>query len=117
MRIRREDVDHVREHTRIDEVVGEHVTLKSGGVGSLKGVAAVYVMTAAERQPVYVQQREMLTELARALLAQAPAGLEPNFAAVWAGASDDAARVRAIVDQVASLTDMSAVAWHRRLHP
>ncbi len=38
MRIRREDVDHVREGTRIDEVVGEHVTLKSAGVGSLKGL-------------------------------------------------------------------------------
>ena len=38
MRIRREDVDHVREATRVDEVVGEHVTLKSGGVGSLKGL-------------------------------------------------------------------------------
>jgi DNA primase len=38
VRIRREDVDHVRERTRIDEVVGEHVTLKSGGVGSLKGL-------------------------------------------------------------------------------
>jgi DNA primase len=38
VRIRREDVDHVREGTRIDEVVGEHVTLKSAGVGSLKGL-------------------------------------------------------------------------------
>ena len=38
MRIRREDVDHVRERTPIDEVVGEHVTLKSAGVGSLKGL-------------------------------------------------------------------------------
>ena len=38
MRIRREDVDHVRERSRIDEVVGEHVTLKSAGVGSLKGL-------------------------------------------------------------------------------
>jgi DNA primase len=38
VRIRREDVDHVREATRVDEVVGEHVTLKSGGVGSLKGL-------------------------------------------------------------------------------
>jgi DNA primase len=38
VRIRREDVDHVRERTRIDEVVGEHVTLKNAGVGSLKGL-------------------------------------------------------------------------------
>ena len=38
MRIRRDDVEHVRERTRIDEVVAEHVTLKSAGVGSLKGL-------------------------------------------------------------------------------
>ena len=38
MRIRREDVDHIRERTRIEEIVGEHVTLKSAGVGSLKGL-------------------------------------------------------------------------------
>ncbi len=38
MRIRREDVEHVREHSRIDEVVGEHVALRSAGVGSLKGL-------------------------------------------------------------------------------
>jgi len=38
VRIRRDDVDHVRERTRIDEVVGEHVTLKNAGVGSLKGL-------------------------------------------------------------------------------
>jgi DNA primase len=38
VRIRREDVDHVRERARIEEVVGEHVTLKSAGVGSLKGL-------------------------------------------------------------------------------
>jgi dGTPase len=85
-------------------------------IGTLKGVAAVFVMTAAERQPVYVEQREMLTELADALLAAAPAALEPAFAAAWAAAPDDAARVRVVVDQVASLTDTSAVAWHRRLH-
>ncbi|PWJ48169.1 DNA primase [Quadrisphaera granulorum] len=37
-RIRREDVDAVRERVRIDEVVGEQVVLKSAGVGSLKGL-------------------------------------------------------------------------------
>ena len=36
--IRREDVDAVRERTRIEDVVGEHVTLRSAGVGSLKGL-------------------------------------------------------------------------------
>jgi dGTPase len=86
-------------------------------IGTLKGVAAVFVMTAAERQPLYVEQREMLTELAEALLALAPVQLEPAFAAAWAAAPDDAACVRVVVDQVASLTDISAVAWHRRLYP
>ena len=38
MRIRQEDVDHVREASRIDEVVAEHVTLKPAGIGSLKGL-------------------------------------------------------------------------------
>lgn len=34
----REDVDAVREHSKIDEIVGEHVTLRGAGVGSLKGL-------------------------------------------------------------------------------
>jgi DNA primase len=38
VRIRREDVDAVRERSRIDEVVGEHVTLRPAGVGSMKGL-------------------------------------------------------------------------------
>ena len=37
-RIRREDIDAVRERARIEDVVGEHVTLKSAGVGSMKGL-------------------------------------------------------------------------------
>jgi len=37
-RIRREDVQAVRERAHIEDVVGEHVTLKSAGVGSMKGL-------------------------------------------------------------------------------
>ena len=36
--IKREDIDAVRERARIEDVVGEHVTLRNGGVGSLKGL-------------------------------------------------------------------------------
>ena len=36
--IRREDIEAVRERARIEDIVGEHVTLKSAGVGSLKGL-------------------------------------------------------------------------------
>ncbi len=38
MRIRREDVEHVREQSRIEDVIGEHVTLRSAGIGSMKGL-------------------------------------------------------------------------------
>ena len=48
-RIRREDVDAVRERVRIDEVVGEQVVLKSAGVGSLKGLCPFH----DERSPSF----------------------------------------------------------------
>jgi DNA primase len=48
-RIRREDIDAVRERTRIDEVVGEHVTLRPAGVGSLKGLCPFH----EERSPSF----------------------------------------------------------------
>jgi dGTP triphosphohydrolase len=41
--------------------------------------------------------------------------LDPVFAPMWKAAPDDAARLRVVVDQVASLTDPAAVAWHRQL--
>ncbi len=37
-RIKREDIDLVRERARIEDVVGEQVTLRSAGVGSQKGL-------------------------------------------------------------------------------
>ncbi len=36
--IKRETVDEVRARARIEEVVGQHVTLKTAGVGSMKGL-------------------------------------------------------------------------------
>ena len=60
------------------------------------------------------RQREQLVELAAALLDAAPASLEPWLRSGWTHAADDAARLRVVVDQVASLTDTSALAWHER---
>jgi dGTPase len=84
-------------------------------ITALKGVAAVYVMTSSDRQPLYRRQREILVELVERLLATAPGPLEPWFAAAWKEAVDDAGRARAVIDQIASLTDGGAVAWHERL--
>jgi dGTPase len=81
----------------------------------LKGVAAVFVMAADDRRGEYEHQQQVLAELVSAVLDRAPASLEPGFVADWRGADDDAARLRVVVDQVASLTDGSALAWHRRL--
>ncbi len=84
-------------------------------VAGLKGLAALYVMTAEDRAPVYGLQREMIEELVSALRLRAPESLEPTFAEAWERTTDDAARLRVIVDQVASLTDGSAYTWHARL--
>jgi dGTPase len=40
--------------------------------------------------------------------------LEQHFAVSWSDCSDDAARLRVAVDQVASLTDKSAYDWHHK---
>jgi dGTPase len=79
----------------------------------LKGVTAQYVMT--RREPAQAREREVITELARAVLAGAPATLDRAFAAQFAAAPTDGARCRVVIDQVASLTDTSALSWHRRL--
>jgi dGTPase len=84
-------------------------------IGVLKGLAAHYVMRTGDRVTMLVQQREMLADLVRALEKAGPHALEPVFRADFDLAADDASRLRVIVDQVASLTDASASAWHRRL--
>ncbi|MBX0298903.1 deoxyguanosinetriphosphate triphosphohydrolase [Cryobacterium sp. 1639] len=85
-------------------------------IGVLKGIVAAFVMSTHVRQPLYVEQRETLTYLADTLLATGDEHLDPGFREDWAAADDDAARKRVILDQVASLTDQSAIALQRRLH-
>lgn len=81
----------------------------------LKGVAVAYVMAPRESEPLYQAQRQLLTSLVEVLLERAPTALEPSFAADWRAADDDAARLRVVVDQVSSLTDVSASKWYARL--
>lgn len=94
---------------RADLVVPELTWLQ---IHALKGIAAHYVMASAERREIRRRQRELLSELYAALSAR-PELLDATYAADFADAADDRARVRVIVDQIASLTDASAVAWHR----
>lgn len=81
----------------------------------LKGVTAYYVMARTGAATVKTRQREVVAELAKRLLATAPDTLDPAFRALFERAAADDDRLRVVVDQVASLTDTSAVAWHRRL--
>jgi dGTPase len=86
-------------------------------VALLKAVALRYVMSDPARLAMQSLQRELLAELAAELLAGAPATLDPVFAQDWAGAADDAARLRVVLDQVAVLTDQQAVARRAVLRP
>jgi dGTPase len=84
-------------------------------VAALKGVAAHYVMRADDRVAVLERQREVVTELVSLLRLRGPEALMPSHRADFEAADSDAARLRVVVDQVASLTDASAVDWHARL--
>ena len=81
----------------------------------LKGVTAHYVMTRSGVVAAQAREREVITELAAAVLAGAPVTLDPMFRPEFESAQDDGARLRVVVDQIASLTDTSALAWHHRL--
>jgi len=81
----------------------------------LKGVTAHYVMGRAGVLATQAREREVLTELAGALAAGAPGLLDPMMRPGYRAAGSDAARLRVVIDQVASLTDTSATAWHAKL--
>jgi dGTPase len=81
----------------------------------LKGLALRYVMQREGAAQVYEQQREQLTDLVRLIADRAPDVLDPTYRPLWTDAADDAARLRVVVDQVASLTDASVGRWARAL--
>lgn len=81
----------------------------------LKGVAVNFVMSPRESDPNYYQQRTLVLDLVDALYRAGPAELEGPFREEWEAATTDAGRRRAVIDQVACLTDQSASRWHQRL--
>jgi len=81
----------------------------------LKAITARYVMNRAGVVAAQARERELLTELTYAVERGAPQTLDPLLRPSWDAAGTDAARRRVVIDQVASLTDTSAIAWHHRL--
>lgn len=80
----------------------------------LKGIAVTYVMAPRELEPTYLSQRSVLFDLVDALWDR-PAEMEPMYLEPYRASGDDDAKLRCIIDQVAALTDQSAMAWHARL--
>ncbi|WP_406272285.1 deoxyguanosinetriphosphate triphosphohydrolase [Nocardia sp. NBC_00881] len=74
-------------------------------VALLKTVALRYVMSDPAHKLRQAAQRERILAVAERLLATAPRGLDPLLLPVWDAATDDTARVRVIVDQIASYTE------------
>ncbi|WP_199849483.1 deoxyguanosinetriphosphate triphosphohydrolase [Blastococcus sp. Marseille-P5729] len=80
----------------------------------LKATAVRYVMEREGAAELQRWQRSVLKDLVAALR-ERPEELVDQHADAYAAASDDGARLRAIIDQVAELTDKSAVLWRNRL--
>jgi dGTPase len=79
----------------------------------LKAVAAHFVMHAQERIDVHTRQREVVADLVVGYQQDPVGRLDPDLFGDWKAADSDAEALRVVVDQVASLTDVRALALHR----
>lgn len=84
-------------------------------IAVLKGIVGTFIMLADDRQPYYQMQRELLLQLLDAVWEGADTLLDPFYAGDFAAAQSDQAKERVIVDQIAALTDLSALQWHQRI--
>lgn len=84
-------------------------------ISVLKGLVSAFLMSLQSRKEFYEWQRAVLTELSDALLAANGKHLDTYCSDAWKAAADEAAKRRVIVDQVASLTDLSALKLHDQL--
>ena len=80
----------------------------------LKACAFKYVMQREGADRLQEEQQTILTDLVT-VLSEHPRHLRDQYADAHERATDDAARLRAVIDQIAELTDGTAIAWHRRL--
>jgi len=82
---------------------------------ALKGIAVYFVMAPREHEPFHQEERQIINDLIDVLMADSPrpsSALEAVLLQDWDEATNDGERLRVAVDQVASLTDSSALALH-----
>jgi dGTPase len=84
-------------------------------VALLKSLAGFYIINSAKSVKRYDNEQVLIHELVEAVLKGAPSTLESFFLQDWQRAESDQARLRVVIDQVASLTDPGAIALHTRL--
>ena len=85
---------------------------------ALKGIAVYFVMAPREREPFHQEELKIVEDLIDVLMADSPRpsdALESQFMADWNESTNDNERLRVAIDQVASLTDTSALTLHSLL--
>lgn len=81
-------------------------------VAVLKAITYVHVMRGNE--PRYAWERDVISDVVEGLVAQ-KRPMQPPYQSAWDAAADEDARLRIVIDQVASLTDLSILRWREDL--
>ena len=84
-------------------------------VALLKSIGAFYVIETLDARPKYESQQALLKELVEMVYSAGESAINSFFIGDWRDAASDSARLRVVIDQVASLTDPGAYALHKEL--